>query len=526
MPAFADPLMFDSPVFDQPPVAAVVIEQPAPEQGGVEIKVTAGAWRYRVTGNTLLPDAQIRAVLAAAADPQAAVAALSAAYQRAGYALVAVKAVGDGPQRVWIQVVQGQITQLRMPEDLSGFYAGLRDRQNLTRDELLRRTVLAQAYAARDGQELHANFAPSSTPGGSALEVQTPPRPDARAVSGAFQLGNTGSRYASRYTTGLSLAVDPGRGLEFTGNFVHGLANWSSASRGSQYQVGALGASIITPWGTYGLNYQKTSYRIGDVAAPLYPQGDVRSFAANGNQLLHVTDRSRFILSESVSHIGFTQAVYGGDYQLADQNYNFASVGLQYLTTTVLACQTGQLSLGLTLNKGLSGLSGSMDIERDGAPTPRFRSINYSLGWVQPLPKGAVMQFSLSGQRGFDTLPSQQQWVLGGMGSLSAYFPGVLVGDSGYAGRFSVQTAPWSWKGWSVTPSLFLETGAAAYAYTVPGTPRWQSLTDGGLALNLQGPRGSTLTLLAARGIGSSHVTSAVRDSSHAAFFFNFQQSF
>ncbi len=518
--------MFDAPAFPPPAQPPVVIEQPAPGYGNADLRVDAGHWHYRVTGNTLLPQARIRAILAAAADPQAAVQALSAAYQEQGYLLVAVKAVSGGPQTVWIQVVQGQVTQSSVPAELKGFFSGLEDRQDLTRDAMLRRTVLAQAYSARNGQSLHANFSPSSTPGGSELTVQTEPMPGSKPITGAFQLGNTGTRYASRYTTGLSLTADPGRGLEFTGNFVKGLANWSSASRGSQYKAASVGLSAITPWGVYGLNYQKTTYRIGDVAAPLFPQGEVQSLSANGSQLLHVTDRSRLGLTEALTHIGNTQSVYGGAYQLTDQNYSYAAFGLQYSTTTVLAQRSGQLSLGLTLNKGLTGLRGSLDIERDGAPTPRFRAINYSASWVQPLPKSTALQLSLSGQRAFDTLPNQQQWVLGGLGTLSAYFPGVLVGDSGYSGRLSLQGPSWGWNGWSVTPSAFVETGGARYTYTAPGTPRWQNLTDGGIGLNLQGPKGSNLTLVAARGISQSHVSSTVRNGSHAAFFFNFQQSF
>lgn len=523
---FCPPTMFDAQVFEPPAPAAMIVEQAAPAHGTADLLVTSHQWHYRVTGNTLLPEAKIPAVLGQAADPQAAVQALSAVYQQAGYLLVAVKAVSGGPQTVWIQVVQGQVTEAQAPAGVAGFFSGLQGRADLRRDELLRRTVLAQAYTARNGDALHANFAPSSTPGGSDLEVQLTPRPDARKVSGAFQLGNTGSRYASRYTTGLSLAVDPGRGLEFTGNFVTGLANWSAASKGSQYKAGSLGLSAITPWGIYGVSYQKTTYRIGDVAAPLFPQGDVRAFVASGNQLLHVTDRSRLGVNESVTHIANTQSVYGGTYQLADQNYNFASLGLQYSASTVLAQQTGQLSLGLTLNKGLTGLRGTLDIARDGAPSPRFRSMNYSLSWIQPLPKSALLQLNLNGQRAFDTLPSQQQWVLGGLGSLSAYFPGVLVGDSGYSARLSLQTQPWAWKGWSVTPNAFVETGGAAYTYTPPGSPRWQSLTDLGFGLNWQSPKGTTLTAVIARGIGNSHVSASTRDSNHAAFFFNLQQSF
>lgn len=519
--------MFDAPVFDLPTQPAVVVAQPASKEAGAELRVDGrSGWHYLVTGNTLLPDSAVRSLLATSADPQAAVQALSAAYQQAGYMLVAVKAVSGGPQTAWIQVVQGQITLTRAPRGVEGFFSGLQDRQDLTRDELLRRSVLAQAYAARNGDDLHASFTPSPTPGGSELTAEAAPRTGFRPVSGALQLGNTGTRYASRYTAGLSLAVDPGRGLEFTGNFVDGLANWSSASRGSQYKAGALGLSAITPWGIYGLSYQKTTYRIGDVAAPLYPQGEVRSLAASGNQLLRVTDHSRLGLTEAVTHISNTQAVYGGAYQLADQNYNVASVGVQYSTSTVVAQQTGQINLGLTVNKGLTGLRGSMDIERSGAPTPRFRSINYSLGWVQPLPKGAALQMTLNGQRAFDTLPSQQQWVLGGLGTLSAYFPGVLVGDSGYSGRLTLQSAAFGWKNWSVTPSVFAETGGSSLAFTPPGSPRWQSLTDAGVGLTLQGPKGTTLSLVAARGIANSHVSATLRDSSHAAFFFNLQQNF
>src|SRR3569623_1806507 len=40
-----------------------------------------------------------------------------------------------------------------------------------------------------------------------------------------------------------------------------------------------------------------------------------------------------------------------------------------------------------------------------------------------------------SAQFSSDTLPEQQQWVLGGVGSLTSSLPGVVVGDKGYLGR-------------------------------------------------------------------------------------------
>ena len=79
--------------------------QVAPAPAGGTFYVDAPEYRYAVTGNTLLPQARIEAILKAAATPKAAVDALNSAYVEAGYLFVVIGGQVDN-KLVALQVVQ------------------------------------------------------------------------------------------------------------------------------------------------------------------------------------------------------------------------------------------------------------------------------------------------------------------------------------------------------------------------------------------------------------------------------------
>lgn len=512
------------PPFIPPSHSITVIERQLPYSGKA-VRKTSHGYRYTVMGNTLLRPAYIEKLLLTVKDPQEAITKLSAAYRRAGYFLTAVTASINGKD-VALSVIEGEITQKSIPDGLRWFYGGIDHRQSINYDSILRRTLNAESYAARNGQRLQIGFSPALEPGGSALNVQTAPIPNYLPVSGNLIFGNYGSRYASRYMAGMNLNLHPGKGIQISGNFTQGLTGLTASTSGSQFYSGGVGVSTITPWGTYGFNTQWTRYRLGIYGA-LDNVGTVHTYAFTGNQLLYATDRSRFSANESLTHVANVISYLGGAFVLTDQKYDYYSLGLTYSRGYNLLGQAGSATLNATYNQGISGRRGSFaTYDQSGNPTPRFHYVNAGLTVQQSLPLGFSTQISASGQWSPNTLPQQQQWVLGGFGSLSAWYPGILVGDSGYQGRINVQTPSLNRLGLSTSASLFFETGGVTNAVLYPGTPPWQSLSDVGIGINISTHFGTTISAVAALPVASSAVSSAVREGDRTTAYFVLQQGF
>lgn len=534
-------MAIDSATFTPPPNPPAIVERKPQGYAGLSVRASSHGWAYVLTGNTLLPPDRLQTILAQATDPQQAVADVSAAYRAEGYFLVAVTAQLPAPatpapsasgvpaaagadHQVRITVIEGRITQTEVPASVQPYFSGLSGKPDLTVDQVTRRVVMANNFAARNGEKLQAGFGPAEQPGGSAFTVNASPLPDYKRVSGTLLLGNYGSRYASSYLTGGNVALRPGGGVELTANYVAGLPNWSRDSRGSQYHASGLGGSIVTPWGTYGLNAQKTHYQLGRISYPLNTAGDTVSVSLTGSQLLHASERSQLSLTQAFTHVDNRSTVFGGAYTLTDQRYDYASLGLSYTRGYSIGSLGGALIASYTYNRGTSARSGTFLLsEAPTAPTPLFHYSNLNLTLQQQLPGGYIGQATLNGQWAQDTLPQQQQWVLGGLGNLSAYNSGVLLGDSGYAMRLSLQAPAHQWGAFTATPNVFLEHGAARYKF-VPGG--WQRITDIGLGLNLSTRFGTTLSALYAAPVKLENVPAQTIKNSRATIFFVLQQSF
>ena len=506
----------------QPPAIHVMAP---PAHGTHSLSLKSHGYHYLVTGNTLLPSSILRQAIEKSADPQKAVGAINNAFHAAGYFLVAVKAEVQG-KSIHVEVVQGQISEEHIAPGLGWFYTGLRDQNDLTVNDITYRSVLADAYATRNGQRMQAGFSPAATPGGSAFTIATSPIPSYSPVSGTLLFGNYGSRYASRYLAGANVALHPGKGVELNANYMAGLPGLSSASSGSQYYVGGVGFNTITPWGVYGFNTQWTHYRIGEAAAPLYPTGNIFTWSATGSQLLYASAKSRWNINEGYTHVDNVVTVFAGSYTLTDQHYDYYSVGTQYSRAITFLGQGGSVSGAFTYNQGISGRRGTLITDAPGAPSPQFHYFDTSLSYQQSLPLGMTLSLNASGQGAFDTLPQQQQWVLGGFGSLSAWYPGVLTGDSGYTGRMLLQSPAYHHYGFTLNGNLFAEVGGVTTTYLAPHSNPWQSLSDVGIGVNLQSRWGTTLSVMSAIPVGWNNVSAPLRSSDRVVAYFVLQQSF
>lgn len=519
-------MAMDVQIFTPPPAEqASVVELRLPQHAQAEWTIESHGYAYVVSGNTLLDTVVLRRLIASAPDPNAAVADLFRAYREKGYVLVAIRAQGLGDKRVRVSIVEGQITKVDAAPGLGKFYHGVEFDPAVTDNALIRRNIMAQAYAQRNGESFAAGLKPAPQPGGTELSVTQTPDPEFQPVQGMVTLGNYGSRYVGGVVLAENLTIRPGKGTEFNLGYSHGLPNLQTDSRGSRSDAASVGGSIWTPYGLYGLSYASSTYRIGDVGAPLYPSGTTRIWSLTGSQLTWASTTSRLSLNETLSHVWNEQTVINGLYTLVDQNYNVLSGGAQYSRNISVGGLAGVVNASATGFAGLTGPRGTLSVTSPGAPSSRFRYWQAALSWSQNLGKGWMGSFSASGQRSLDTLPANQQWVIGGYGSLAAWTPGILSGDGGYTLRASVQTPSWQWGQWQVLAQGFAEQGAVSAHYTSAGSPSWRMLADVGVGLTLTAPWKTTLSLQAARPVASKNVSPLTYTSQRAVYLI-FQQPF
>jgi hemolysin activation/secretion protein len=477
----------------EPPQAAIVA--PA-AQNAQPIVVDSNGYHYQVTGSTLVPIATVQSIIESAPGPKEALEGLNRAYQTAGYFLVAIGAQVQ-EKLVAIRVVEGRITEKEISDGLAPYYAGIEDRAGLTRNELIRRTAMAELYAARQGMRPKINFTPGSTLGGTKVAASEEPIAGAKQWNAGLGFNNLGSRYSSRYTAAANGAVRPGGGLELTASYTQGIPGLSDDSAGSSYHAAVIGGSIVTPWGLYGLSYTSIDYVIGEVTAPLFPSGEIRTAAINGTQLAFANDTARWTFTESLSRIENLQTGFEGLYMITDQNYNVASVGTGYNQSFALLGQNANIGVGITVSKGFSDRAGTFLPDNPGVPNPRFALVQANASYSQALPAGYTAGVTLSGQYADSTVPQNQQWVLGGFGNLTAWLPAALVGDSGALARVTVNSPGWAWEGAGMTLSAgaFLEGGIARLHNRPVGDPVTRGLGDVGLSVSGVVHTGTSLSL-------------------------------
>lgn len=498
------------------------MELPSPRYGSGPTAMASHGYRYVVTGNTLLPDKVITKVLSRAVSPKDAIGNLLKAYHAEGYTLVAVTGRVNG-KSVAVDVYEGLINSFTAPDPIKPFFPNVTERQTLRNSTLVRDQILSDTYAQRSGKTLKVNLSPGSNPGSSALSITETNTPGYFPVTGALTFGNYGSRYASGYIAGAQVAANLTHGIQITGNFNQGLAGLRQASFGSSYYQDGVGASIVTPYGLYGFSTSWTHFRLGQATYPLYPDGNVFTYAFTGSQLVFANTATRVTVNEALTHVRYGETLLNGFYTLLNQHYNYVSGGASIDHSLSVLGRTGNISGGLTFNMGISPEGGTLFDNAPGIPTSHFRYTDFNAGYKQALPYGFQANLTGQAQWSVSTLPSQQQWVLGGLGTLSAWEPGVEAGDSGYLGRLELDAPTFKRYGSSAQFGVFLETGGVTLATPSAGTPPWQILSDAGVSLRLKLPLGFSATAMAATPIHTSAYNAATRanlkDSRISAFF-------
>lgn len=456
-----------------------------PNTGVMKMLVVKG---FVLTGNTLLPESELQALLAGYINQSCdlnrlreATGKVTEEYHRRGYPLarayMLAQTIVDG--MVTITVREGRIGKIII--EGNHHYSDNFIRSRLTSGEKeeamtverLERGLLLLNSSFTD-LKVSANFAPGSEPGTADIKVK---------VEEGFPLhltltsNNSGSDFVSRYRFGGQLewtnALIPGSSLTAGGFIGDKSENMHIINAGYSFPLNAHGTML-------GLSALKGNFEVGKDFADLGIHNEEKS----GDLFI----RQPFILSRKATlsgRVGFraSDAKY---YQLDEVS------GRDNIRVVYAELQGDMISLGgksianLTLSQGLGGLlggtkSGDILASRQNAGNDFMRA-NLSLARVQPVTSVFSTLLTFSGQLSSTNLLAGEQWLLGGINSVHGFTSGEASGDQGYSATLALRANPLANKE-ILQLSAFLDYGFAHKRNPLSGVKADTELTGAGIGI-------------------------------------------
>lgn len=538
-----------------PPQLATHIQIEAASQANAEaITAVVAGITVRVVGNQYLSPSQITSILSAAETPSDAITALTRRYYNAGYLLVSVSyfRVDD---TVTILVNQSTVKGIRGNSAITAHFKGLIGDPDLSLAEFDRARVLADLHAQRAGLAYSIAYE-QHYDNQVILDFREVPVDDYDATDVVLEMNNKGSRFLGRYFGLAGLRQRFNTGTEASLAYKTIFEDLGEAGDGDGYQQ--LDFSVEHPFtfGLYGVDFTRIEYQrqpqistspggglgLGLCLPPLIscaPSGgsavvdldaeiDVATFS--GEQVLYSNPVRRWSVFERIEYVNSEIQADVQSQPLLDESYQTVELGAKYSVRGALATSPSYFKAQLSLRAGF-GDGGSLESDRSdgvgiGQRSADFVMLRPKLGYKFALAPHYELAVNLDGQFVDDTqLPQQQQYVLGGMNSLSAYLPGVLIGDNGYFVQAALNAKYRVW-GMPLEASLFAEYGATSFNGVSGELGSNQSVADVGVRLSAMLGYGFETELVAAAPLMDDVVDKARVDTLESDFFWRLRWTY
>ncbi|MGH8505035.1 MAG: hypothetical protein ACRETM_03630 [Stenotrophobium sp.] len=499
------------------------LRQPA----GTGVTVVFQSYQLHVSAANVLTAAEIQNAISVAADLSNAVRNLAAAAYLAGFPAAQVTYAKSG-QDLFVLVTPGKISGIRASDRLKPYFDGLQNANPLTPSALEGHRVLASIAADREGVTVYPTFQPDGT-GGQVLDFEQNLREtDPTTIKG--ELSNVGNRYASRYFLDLGLKTDSVWGDEFQVFWRHGLPHIDNQGREGDYNEQDLTWDRVTPYGVFGIGGRYISYFFHTATLPI----DGRIYTGEVNWLYPVyadftrrlTVQARADRTDLRKNLQDTVGAFPAGTPLQHQLYNSGEVALSYGQNFQLLAHRWSFEGAASVRKGFgSDESGNPQNLADQGYLLYRPALRLKFYWSNEIASG----IEASGQFSNDSVPEQQQWVLGGVGNLTSSLPGVSVGDQGYLARLFTEVAGPTLYGVALTPKIFVEQGGARFAQPTAanGQPQGtQTLIDAGAELGFKFARFVDGSLAYAHAFADRNINQATRDDSRAQLYFRITAKF
>lgn len=463
----------------------------------------------RVVGNTLLPDARLRSLVAGYEGRELTLGNLddladviSTAYLRAGYPLV----------RVYVpaQTLSGGVVKLAVVEarygkvvldnrskvkdgPLKATLAPLRSGQPVSNYTLERSLLLLSDIP---GAQASSAIRPGDEPGTSDLMVGVTPAP---RYTGTLGVDDYGNEYTGRARATGSFAVN---GLLHEGD----LLDFSAASSGG-------GMNYFQGGYRWLLNGQGTTLRGGISSLHYHLGGQLSALDAYGSALVGSLTLTQPIVRGTTGNlygqIEFDHKLLKDDIGLVDiDNDRQANVWTATLAGDardahgVTNYSVGMSHGDLDYTNGLANLIDWITSRTQGS----YNKYSFSLSRLQKLGDNDALYAGFSQQWASKNLDTSEQFFLGGPNNVRGYDVGVLAGSQG--NLFSLEyrhdfTVPGVTGRWQV--SLFGDTGRlTVYKDTFTRGVNSARLSSAGLGLHWSGSHEWTAAATVSKPVGNT----------------------
>lgn len=463
----------------------------------------------RIVGNTLLPEAQLRALVAGYQDRELTLGDLddladriSAAYLAAGYPLVRVyvpaQTLASGV--VELAVVEARYGKVVLDNrsavkdgPLEATLAPLQSGQPVSNRKLERSLLLLSDIP---GAQTGSVIRPGDAPGTSDLLVGVTSAP---RYTGTLGLDGYGNEYTGRARVTGSFDVN---GLLHRGD----LLDFSAASSGG-------GMNYLQGGYRYLLNGQGTTLRAG-VSSLHYHLGDqLAALGAHGSALVGSLTLTQPIVRNTVANL-YGQLEF--DRKLLKDVIGIVGIDTDRQANVWVATLAGDerdahgvTNYNLSVARGdidygnsLAGLLDQFTARTQGS----YTRYGFSLSRLQRLGERDALYAGYSQQWSSRNLDTSEQFFLGGPNTVRGYDVGALAGSQGklltleYRHDFDVPGVAGRWQA-----SAFGDTGRVSVYKDVfaPG-PNSGRLSSAGLGLHWAGPHNWTASAALAKPIGST----------------------
>lgn len=486
-------------------------------QGAVVVLI--GVYRLLVHAPGVLEAQQIKTITAGLEDLSVAIRALTAAAQRNGVLAPRTLYARSGGD-VYVSISAGRISGVDAPKPLAPYFDDLRKDQPISLGEFEKRRLLASIHASRMGE----NYSPQLVAGeGDGYRIHLKPGVDAvNQGSVRVNLSNTGNRFTGREFLDLEGRRGTAAGDEFSilARAAAKVLEFDDVEPGSDYHETQLGYSRVNPLGLFVLSARYLDYRqqVQNVAF----NGELWTVDLGYTSVLRSSVTSRITVQGKADYIYKRLELDSDGQQLQQEPYASLETGAAWSNSFRLLSHSWLGLAALTVRKGLGDVGSTAQTRADlryllARPSFSLRSQGTAL----------TGELQLALQYADVTVPEQQQWIVGGIGNLQAYVPGVAIGDRGLLLRAVAEYKPAIYDLFSIKPRVFAEFAAAEYAETVNGVPKGvRSLSDVGAELVIGfGPYLET-ALTAALPLSDHGVARQLRDDARADFFFRLTAKF
>ncbi|HKY93072.1 MAG TPA: ShlB/FhaC/HecB family hemolysin secretion/activation protein [Nevskiaceae bacterium] len=469
----------------------------------------AGRYRIALMGPRPVDEAALRDAVATAKDLSGALRAMTRCYVDAGYPAAKLWYALDG-EMLYVLASLGRVEGTDVEPPLDAYFDDLPSGA-LKSADLEPRRILASEHANRAGLTARPVFRDGGDQQVLSLEA-IDDSPDTLGLGA--ELHNRGNRFVGRHFLDVAGRLDFATGDELTAAWHHALKslNDSRANRFNQYDAGW---SRVTPIGLFGLSasYSSFDFDVATLTGPVAADGDLRQAELAWIKPLAATRDWRVTANAEVAYDHKKTTALDGDAVLQDQEYGSIEAGVAYSDGTSPGAPWG-FSARLQARLGLGDDEGD---DREVAADLGYFLARPSLAVTWSPDSDWVFGGEATVQWTGDTLPEQAQWVLGGVDAVTAYLPGVAIGDSGGLVRLEARREGEPDATWTVEPRLFVEHGWARFE---AGDSTRQRLTDAGLGVTLRW-RGLSASLVSAFDIAHDGVGREQRDDSEAHVVFS-----